>query len=87
MYDTFLLREWLDQQDPEYINWNDAFQRRGWTESLIREYYPYMGAFEWALYYCYHSRDISIDFAREYRKEIDLHTRDGEVLCIRGKRI
>lgn len=81
MNDFCIDLNWLREQNPEEIHWGKVFQYNGWTEELIREYSDFMNIYDWAVFYCYHSRDISIDFAREYRNKLDLHTRDGKI-CI-----
>lgn len=85
--DEWSLREWLNLQDLDYIKWSDAFQHKGWTESLIREYSHLFSIVEWAMLYCYIEVMLDADFYREFRKELNLHTRDGEILTIRGKKV
>ena len=79
MYDKWLLQVWLKQQDSELINWSEAFLRRGWTESLLREYSEWI---DWDVANKTIGKIFSLDFAREIRHKFSVE--DGSVLTYKG---
>ena len=71
---------WLRELDPKYIDWSDALTRRGWTESLLRDYSDFIN---WDLANIMIGDKFTLDFAREIRHKFSVE--DGSVLTYRGK--
>ena len=78
--DTWLLKLWLREQDPEYIDWKKALTMWGWTESLLREYSEWI---DWDVANKTIGKIFSLDFAREVRHKFSVE--DDSVLTYKGK--